>query len=152
MERRMTGPSPSIRDIGVVLMIAVSGFLAQGCTGFTCEPRPFTPSGDLTTDLIGTWDWSHDGIRNDSDKWAYTFFEDGGVSVLHSYTAIDPAPVSSTEPYTIVDGGYLLPTRDPAIRFVEVQFRQNTLLARETSTSTFVAHPALTCRGAGFTH
>lgn len=142
----MHASAPHFRAILVIPLIGLSALLSQGCAGYTCEPRAFTPTGNTATDVLGTWDWSIEGLRTNGDNWTYTFLTDGGVSILHDWTS---SPVVATAPYEVVDGGVVL-NPGPTPRALSLKFEQNRLLAKEF-TADFLPHAALTCRGVGFT-
>lgn len=107
--------------------------LASGCGGARCEPRTVTPTGDLSRDLVGTWN----GFGVDTNVVG-TCVADGGFF----YTDVGGAGrLAGTQSWSVKDAGTL------TINGQSTQTGTATITNGSFSWADGRTHSAVTCRG-----
>lgn len=113
--------------------------LAVSCGKLDCEPRTVAVSGDLSQDLLGSWD----GFGVDS-RVVFTFLADGGLTIVEEPNMYAPSGNRSRSGYQLADGGVRL---DQGAFGAQVTPSE---LALADDSGYVRRHQALTCRGADF--
>ena len=130
-------------------------FLAMaGCNvlSLDCEPRTVSTKGDLSIDIIGSWDWTTGGLKGNSDQWVWSFAPDGGLTIVHRpYAGQAPTTGSLTDhqAYKLIDGGFVQISGTTELPW-GATVSGNDLVVTFLNDSTPVRRPAVSCRGEGF--
>lgn len=113
--------------------------LAVSCGKLDCEPRTAAVTGDLSQDILGSWD----GFGVDS-RVVYTFLPDGGLSVVEEPNMYAATGNRSRRSYQLVDGGVHL-----GYGPLSAEVAPTELILTDDAGYTR-RHQALTCRGEEF--
>jgi hypothetical protein len=122
-------------------LVAITAALAvSSCGSLDCKPRTVTLTGNLSQDLLGSWDsWGVDS------RVVATFRADGGLGMVEEPNQYAPTGNIGTQSYAVLaDGGVLMNSVVYA-----ATFNGDALVLQEDG-GMARTHPALTCKGKGF--